>query len=85
MSTEQKLAVIEALIEAKKKPIKDNSEEVKKIAQQAIASMRDAINHNETILSEVIKQIAPKPKEFLIQRDGKGDMVKIIPVYDDGR
>ena len=29
--------------------------------------------------------VQPRPKEFLIVRDNKGDMVKIIPVYADDR
>lgn len=79
--TDKKLAVIEALIQAKKKPVKDNSAEVKKMANQAIASMRDTVNNNQVIMGEIITQLSIKPTEFLIQRDGKGDMVKIIPVY----
>jgi len=77
-----KLAVIEALIQAKKKPVKDNSAEVKKMAGQAISSMRDSVNNNQAVMAEIVSMIGARPKEFIIQRDGKGDMTKIIPVYE---
>jgi len=82
MSIEKKLAVIEALVEAKKKPVKDNSAEVKAMAEQAIASMRGTVSNNQAIMGEIVNRLSNRPVEFLIQRDGKGDMVKIIPVYD---
>ena len=56
-----------------------------KLAEQAIASMRDTVNNNQAVMQEIVTRLGVYPKEFLIQRDGKGDMVKIIPVYSDGR
>lgn len=53
-----------------------------KLADQAIASMRDSVNNNQAVMAEIVKRIAVRPKEFLIQRDNKGDMMKIIPVYE---
>ena len=82
MSTEQKLAVIEALIEAKKKPVKDNSAEVKMMAEQAIASMRDTVNNNQVIMGEIVRIMNIKPIRFDVERDRKGDMVRIIPIYE---
>lgn len=82
MSADQKLAVIEALIEAKKKPVKDNSAEVKKMAEQAIASMRDTVNSNQAVMGEIVKMISNRPLWFNIERDNKGDMVRIIPIYE---
>ena len=81
-ATDQKLAVIEALIEAKKKPVKDNSAEVKKMAEQAIASMRDTVNSNQAVMGEIVKQLSNRPVEFIVQHDNKGKLAKIIPVYE---
>ncbi len=67
---------------------KSSSKELKSItalADQAIASMRDSVNNNQAVMGEIISRISIKPKEFLVVRDNMGDMVKIIPVYDDGR
>ena len=82
MSADQKLAVIEALIEAKKKPVKDNSTEVKRMAEQAIASMRDTVNSNQAVMGEIVKQLSNRPVEFIVQHDNKGKLAKIIPVYE---
>lgn len=81
-ATDQKLAVIEALIEAKKKPVKDNSAEVKRMAEQAIASMRDTVNSNQAVMGEIVKQLSNRPVEFIVQHDNKGKLAKIIPVYE---
>ena len=67
---------------------KSSSKELKSItalADQAIASMRDSVNNNQAVMGEIISRISIKPKEFLVVRDSRGDMVKIIPVYDDGK
>lgn len=53
------------------------------LAEQAIASMRDAVNNNQAVMGEIVNKLTNRPKEFLIQRDRKGDMVKIIPVYEN--
>lgn len=58
---------------------------VEKLARQAITSMREAVNHNDAVMAEVINRLAKRPKEFLIQRDRQGNIVKMIPVYDDAR
>jgi len=81
-ATSNKLAIIEALIESKKKPREDNLDSVKKLADQAIASMRDSVNHNAAVMGEVIEKLTRKPKEFIIQRNARGDMTKVIPVYE---
>ncbi|MCK5236084.1 MAG: hypothetical protein KAR06_03780 [Deltaproteobacteria bacterium] len=60
------------------------SAETGKLAQQAIASMRDSVNNNQAVMAEIVARIAVRPKEFLIVRDGQGDMTKIIPVYENG-
>ena len=52
------------------------------LAEQAIASMRDNVNNNQAIMSEIAGRLGNRPKEFIIQRDAKGDMTKVIPVYD---
>jgi len=65
--------------------IPDKPDNTARLAEQAIASMRNAVNDNQAIMGEIIHQLSVKPKEFLIVKDNKGDMVKIIPVYDDGR
>ncbi len=54
----------------------------KKLAEQAIASMRDSVNNNQAVMGEIVRLIGFRPKEFIIQRDAKGDMAKIIPVYE---
>ena len=58
------------------------SKETAKLAQQAIASMRDSVNNNQAVMAEIVARIAVRPKEFLIQRDNAGDMTKIIPIYE---
>lgn len=58
------------------------SKETAKLAQQAIASMRDSVNNNQAVMAEIVARIAVRPKEFLIQRDNQGDMTKIIPIYE---
>ncbi len=60
----------------------EQSKETARIASQAIASMRDSVNNNQAVMGEIIHRLSIKPKEFIIQRDGRGDMVKIIPVYE---
>jgi hypothetical protein len=84
---EQKLAVIQALIDSKKniKPVKDNTLDVRRMAEQAIASMRDSVNNNQVIMSEIINTLSMRPKEFIIVRDNNKDMVKIIPVYENSK
>ena len=52
------------------------------LAEQAIASMRDSVNNNQTVMAEIVKRIAIRPKEFIIVRDGQQNMTKIIPVYE---
>lgn len=56
----------------------------KKLAEQAIASMRDSVNNNQAVMGEIIKLLVnrPMPVRFDIQRDGKGDMASITPIYD---
>jgi len=57
------------------------SANVGKMAEQAIASMRDTVNNNQAVMGEIVSRLSIKPIEFIIQRDNKGDMSKIIPVY----
>lgn len=52
------------------------------LAEQAIASMRDAINHNEAVMGEVIARLTSRPVRFDISRDNKGNMTSITPIYD---
>jgi len=58
------------------------SKATEKMAIQAIASMRDSVNNNQAVMGEIIKRIGFKPIRFDIERDRKGDMVRIIPVYE---
>jgi len=61
-----------------KKPKNDST----RMAEQAIASMREAVNHNEAVMGEVAKMLMIKPIRFDITRDKKGDIVSITPIYD---
>lgn len=56
---------------------------VGKMAEQAIASMRDSVNNNQAVVSEIIRVLTnkPMPIRFDIQRDKKGDMSSLTPVY----
>lgn len=90
--------VIEKIIEKPIKPIikvieqpnyapmvSEQAENIGRIAEQAIASMRDSVNNNQAVMAEIVKQIGNRPKEFLVQRDKNRDISKIIPVYEDDR
>ena len=63
----------------------EQSKSAAKLAIQAIAMMNDVIDNNSEVMAEIVAKLTVKPKEFLIVRDNKGDMIKIIPVYPDGR
>ena len=63
----------------------EQSANVGRIAEQAIASMRDTVNNNQAVMGEIAKQIGNRPKELLVVRDKNRDITKIIPVYEDGR
>ena len=52
------------------------------LAEQATASMRDTVNHTQTIMGEIVSKLGNRPKEFIIQHDGKGEMTKVIPIYE---
>ena len=78
--TLEKLKRLEGII-AKKSAGADT----RKLAAQAIATMRDSVNNNQAVMAEIINRISIKPKEFLVVRDAKGDISKLIPVYEDGR
>ena len=60
----------------------EQSKSTEKLASQAIASMRDAVNNNQAVLSEVIRILTDKPTpiRFDVQRDGNG-ITAVIPVY----
>lgn len=60
------------------------SANVEKMAEQAIASMRDSVNNNQAVLGEIIRILTdrPIPTRFDIHRDGKGDMASITPIYN---
>jgi len=60
----------------------DQNKETSRLANQAIASMRDSVNNNQAVMAEIVKRIAIRPKEFIIVRDGQQNMTKIIPVYE---
>ena len=77
MSVEADLKKLKSIIASKSK------NQTGKLAQQAISSMRDSVNNNQAVMAEIINRISVRPKEFLIQRDVKGNITKIIPVYDD--
>jgi hypothetical protein len=62
--------------------INEQAENVGRIAEQAIASLRDSVNNNQAVIGEIAKKIGNRPKEFLVQRNAKGDIEKIIPVYE---
>ena len=79
MSIEDDLVKLKSIIASK------SGNQTGKLATQAISSMRDSVNNNQAVMAEVIRQISVRPKEFLIVRDNKGDMTKIIPVYPDER
>lgn len=53
-----------------------------KLAQQAVSSMRDSVNNNQAVMGEIVKMLAERPTRFIIQRDNKGNMNEIIPVYE---
>ncbi len=53
------------------------------LADQAIASMRDTVNNNQAIISEIAGKIGKRPKEFIIQRDNMNNITKVIPVYEE--
>jgi len=54
-----------------------------KLATQAIASMRDSVNNNQAVMGEIIRLLTerPMPIRFDVQKDRKGDMVSITPIY----
>lgn len=58
------------------------SKATEKLAEQAIASMRDSVNNNQAVMGEIVKMIGFRPIRFDIERDRKGDMARIIPVYE---
>ena len=58
------------------------SKETEKLAIQAIASMRDSVNNNQAMMGEVVKVLMVRPIRFDVERDRKGDMVRIIPIYE---
>lgn len=53
-----------------------------RLAMQAIASMRDSVNNNQAVMGDVVRVLTSRPIRFDIERDRKGDMVRIIPVYE---
>ena len=65
--------------------INEQAGNVGRLAEQAISSMRDTVNNNQAVMSEIAKQIGNRPKEFLVVRDKNRDMTKIIPVYEDDK
>ena len=61
----------------------EQSKTTNKLAEQAIASMRDSVNNNQAVLGEIIRILTdrPTPVRFDIKRDGKGDMASLTPIY----
>jgi hypothetical protein len=62
--------------------INEQAENVGRLAEQAIASLRDSVNNNQAVMAEIAKQIGNRPKKFIIARDARGDMTEVIPVYE---
>jgi len=52
------------------------------LAEKAIASMKDAVNHNDHVYSEIVKLMTHRPIRFDIHRDNMGNMVSVIPIYE---
>jgi len=62
-----------------KKPAPDHT---RMLAEKAIASMKDALNHNDHVYSEIVKLMTHRPIRFDIHRDNMGNMVSVIPIYE---
>jgi len=52
------------------------------MAEQAIATMKDTVNHNGAVYAEIVKMMTHKPVRFDIHRDNMGNMVSVIPIYE---